>query len=288
MQGADRALSCSYTFLFLHTPTDFGASRGGAHWLVPGRVRGSAAASKHAAHSLAGGRERVRRARDAIAGARARHVRARAARRGRAGYALMPRLPLDDRKLAHRDAVPATRPQAVSWLCGGGGGDQRQAGAGCPCNTVADGAPAAGGQPYSAAALSLVFHPAHPHVPTLRADVRRFEARCQCRRTQRGGACLCLGSARTRLAWQQACLCVGPAAAAPLPLHVGEPHARRSCLLAGTAASYGSAAAAPVAAAAPRRPRVSVARRAAGLCGYLTRGRGRRWLAAPGLAAAAT
>ena len=32
-----------------------------------------------------------------------------------------------------------------------------------------------GGQGYSAAALSLVFHPAHPLVPTLRADVRRFE-----------------------------------------------------------------------------------------------------------------
>ena len=32
-----------------------------------------------------------------------------------------------------------------------------------------------GGQSYSAAALSLVFHPLHPHVPTLRADVRRFE-----------------------------------------------------------------------------------------------------------------
>jgi hypothetical protein len=35
-----------------------------------------------------------------------------------------------------------------------------------------------GGQPYSAAALSLVYHPAHPYVPTLRADVRRFKARC--------------------------------------------------------------------------------------------------------------
>ena len=285
MQGADRALSCSYTFLFLHTPTDFGASRGGAHWLVPGRVRGSAAASKHAAHSLAGGRERVRRARDAIAGARARHVRARAARRGRAGCVRMARPPLGPRAEAHRG-----RRQQLnrSWCPGCVWGGWKASRRGCPCNTVADSAPAAGGQPYSAAALSLVFHPAHPHVPTLRADVRRFEARCQCRRTQRGGACLCLGSARTRLAWQQACLCVGPAAAAPLPLHVGEPHARRSCLLAGTAASYGSAAAAPVAAAAPRRPRVSVARRAAGLCGYLTRGRGRRWLAAPGLAAAAT
>lgn len=32
-----------------------------------------------------------------------------------------------------------------------------------------------GGQSYSAAALSLVYHPAHPHVPTLRADVRLFE-----------------------------------------------------------------------------------------------------------------
>lgn len=32
-----------------------------------------------------------------------------------------------------------------------------------------------GGQPYSAAALSLVFHSAHPFIPTLRADVRLFE-----------------------------------------------------------------------------------------------------------------
>jgi len=35
----------------------------------------------------------------------------------------------------------------------------------------------AGGQPYSAAALSLVFHAAHPLVPTLRADVRLFQVR---------------------------------------------------------------------------------------------------------------
>jgi len=34
-----------------------------------------------------------------------------------------------------------------------------------------------GGQTYSAAALSLVYHPSNPHVPTLRADVRRFKAR---------------------------------------------------------------------------------------------------------------
>ena len=32
-----------------------------------------------------------------------------------------------------------------------------------------------GGQAYSAAAMSLVFHSAHPHIPTLRADVRVFE-----------------------------------------------------------------------------------------------------------------
>ena len=32
-----------------------------------------------------------------------------------------------------------------------------------------------GGQEYSAAAMSLVFHSAHPHIPTLRADVRVFE-----------------------------------------------------------------------------------------------------------------
>lgn len=35
----------------------------------------------------------------------------------------------------------------------------------------------AGGQAYSAAAMSLVFHSAHPHIPTLRADVRLFEVR---------------------------------------------------------------------------------------------------------------
>ena len=33
----------------------------------------------------------------------------------------------------------------------------------------------AGGQPYSAAAMSLVFHARSPLVPTLRADVRVFE-----------------------------------------------------------------------------------------------------------------
>ena len=40
---------------------------------------------------------------------------------------------------------------------------------------------AAGGQPYQAAALSLVFHSAHPFVPTLRADVRRFQVCCACK-----------------------------------------------------------------------------------------------------------
>ncbi|GLC34581.1 hypothetical protein PLESTB_001245800 [Pleodorina starrii] len=32
-----------------------------------------------------------------------------------------------------------------------------------------------GGQPYAAAAMSLVFHSAHPLIPTLRADVRLFQ-----------------------------------------------------------------------------------------------------------------
>lgn len=32
-----------------------------------------------------------------------------------------------------------------------------------------------GGQDYAAAAMSLVFHSAHPLIPTLRADVRLFE-----------------------------------------------------------------------------------------------------------------
>ena len=34
-----------------------------------------------------------------------------------------------------------------------------------------------GGQNYAATALSLVYHPAHPFVPTLRADVRLFAVR---------------------------------------------------------------------------------------------------------------
>lgn len=34
-----------------------------------------------------------------------------------------------------------------------------------------------GGQEYAAAAMSLVFHSAHPLIPTLRADVRLFQVR---------------------------------------------------------------------------------------------------------------
>lgn len=37
----------------------------------------------------------------------------------------------------------------------------------------------ASGQSYSAAAMSLVFHSAHPFIPTLRADVRLFEVEGQ-------------------------------------------------------------------------------------------------------------
>ena len=40
----------------------------------------------------------------------------------------------------------------------------------------------AGGQDYSAVAMSLVFHSGHPFVPTLRADVRLFEVRSPCLR----------------------------------------------------------------------------------------------------------
>lgn len=40
-----------------------------------------------------------------------------------------------------------------------------------------DGIDPKGGQPYSAVAMSLVFHARHPMVPTLRADVRLFEVR---------------------------------------------------------------------------------------------------------------
>ncbi|KAL0025908.1 hypothetical protein WJX77_002191 [Trebouxia sp. C0004] len=43
-----------------------------------------------------------------------------------------------------------------------------------------------GGQSYSAAALSLVFHPANPFVPTLRADVRLFQVEGQ---SWYGGGC---------------------------------------------------------------------------------------------------
>ncbi|KAL3155092.1 hypothetical protein ABBQ38_011155 [Trebouxia sp. C0009 RCD-2024] len=43
-----------------------------------------------------------------------------------------------------------------------------------------------GGQPYSAAALSLVYHPANPFAPTLRADVRLFQVEGQ---SWYGGGC---------------------------------------------------------------------------------------------------
>ena len=57
-----------------------------------------------------------------------------------------------------------------------------------------------GGQSYSAAALSLVFHPAHPHVPTLRADVRRFEVHFGTEQTSLTWWCLAiLHAARMRL-----------------------------------------------------------------------------------------
>ena len=42
-------------------------------------------------------------------------------------------------------------------------------------NMSARGRGVAAGDPYAAAAMSLVFHPVHPMVPTLRADVRLFE-----------------------------------------------------------------------------------------------------------------
>jgi len=43
-----------------------------------------------------------------------------------------------------------------------------------------------GGDPYHAVALSLVFHTANPHIPTLRADIRLFEAG---QRAWYGGGC---------------------------------------------------------------------------------------------------
>jgi coproporphyrinogen III oxidase len=44
------------------------------------------------------------------------------------------------------------------------------------------------GTPYAAAALSIVFHPASPHVPTLRGDVRLFYAGDGALCTYGGGA----------------------------------------------------------------------------------------------------
>ena len=38
-----------------------------------------------------------------------------------------------------------------------------------------------GGQAYSASAMSLVFHPCSPFVPTLRADIRRFKVQENCK-----------------------------------------------------------------------------------------------------------
>lgn len=51
----------------------------------------------------------------------------------------------------------------------------------------------AGGQPYSAAALSLVFHSAHPLVPTLRADVRLFQVGAR----MCSGTCCCQDKSHT-------------------------------------------------------------------------------------------
>jgi len=43
------------------------------------------------------------------------------------------------------------------------------------CSRGREGIDSRGGQAYAAAAMSLVFHSAHPHIPTLRADVRLFQ-----------------------------------------------------------------------------------------------------------------
>lgn len=48
--------------------------------------------------------------------------------------------------------------------------------------------PLPAGTPYAAAALSVVFHPASPHVPTLRGDVRLFYAGGGALATYGGGA----------------------------------------------------------------------------------------------------
>lgn len=39
----------------------------------------------------------------------------------------------------------------------------------------ARGRPASAGSPYFAGAISLVFHPINPYVPTFRSDVRYFQ-----------------------------------------------------------------------------------------------------------------
>ncbi len=75
-------------------------------------------------------------------------------------------------------------------------------------NMSARGRGVAAGDPYAAAAMSLVFHPAHPMVPTLRADVRLFEVpfrRCSTVRMSAhiSGACF-TSSAREICCWSQA------------------------------------------------------------------------------------
>ena len=72
---------------------------------------------------------------------------------------------------AVRGVLSAPRAAAMAARQQRGGGGGGEGGGGGPATPR----PPRAGDPYAAAALSLVFHPASPHVPTLRGDVRVFE-----------------------------------------------------------------------------------------------------------------
>ena len=71
---------------------------------------------------------------------------------------------------AVRGVLSAPRAAAMAARQQRGGGGGGEGGGGGPATPR----PPRAGDPYAAAALSLVFHPASPHVPTLRGDVRKL------------------------------------------------------------------------------------------------------------------
>ncbi|OSX81372.1 hypothetical protein BU14_0022s0092 [Porphyra umbilicalis] len=79
---------------------------------------------------------------------------------------------------ARAAALAARHPSLAAHLgaaaAAAGDGGAAAATAATAAAAAAAAGPAAAPTPYTAAALSLVVHPAHPHVPTLRADVRVF------------------------------------------------------------------------------------------------------------------